>query len=1291
MASKTEKTGSKQQEEVLDDDERELECSSYRTNRCATFFYYVGVIFTLGGLWLLCRWRPAWRVYITCDKAPLNSADQVVFKDKYGDPVTEEVFEEELRADNPSPGTNHEMVVNASSDEHLNLIDAMEPTDSAISEGESSALLYSDEDTLPRRARFLIHHKLRYILDERTQKFVPLKALDCGVACSSIRRRRNGLTPVEYTRQKMMFGSNSMDVEVKPYYKLIIDEALDPFYIFQAFSLLVWVLEVYYVYAGCILVISLISIITDVVEVRRHLTNLRDMVAKPSTVKVMRCGEDVKEVSSLELVPGDILVISSRGLELPCDAALLSGACVVNESMLTGESVPVTKMPLPDLPSPHDPATHPSNQYCPSRHKRHTLFCGTKVIQTRTFDRDFALAIVIRTGFTTAKGSLVRSILFPKPVGFQFFRDALRFVGVLAILAVLGMIYSFVTLFRFGVDTEAAILRALDIVTIAVPPALPAAMTIGMVAAQRRLKKKNIFCISPPRINVCGKLKLFCFDKTGTLTNDGMDLTSIYPTEQSRFVSHVEDCSGLVDHELLLHCMATCHSLNIIDDELVGDPLDLKMFEATKWVFEERSSETRWDPSVMSIVRPADVEPFNLDKGLEGLPGLQLGIMQQYTFSSELQRMSVLVQRLGAARQAHVFCKGAPEMVVSLCDPGTVPNDFAQVLVSLTQKGYRVLACASKALCMPWHTYRNMARVDAEKDLSFLGLLVMCNTLKPETAPIIRELHDADIRTVMVTGDNIQTAVSVARECGMIRSHQKVVMLTAHKAQSDDTATANGDATPGKNGGGAGQQQAEETPSTAAAVATALPVIQFSAVGEPTDAMSQSLGLPTHGHPGIPSYQNGNSHGCPATDVASLVSPSGVLSTVRLAISGKSFALVRQYYPDLLKRLMLRGSVFARMAPEQKTQLVQEFQSLGYGVGMCGDGANDCGALKAAHAGISLSEAEASIASPFTSKVPNIECVPTLIREGRAALVTSFSVFKFMALYSIIQFVSILILYSFDSNLGDRQYLYIDLILILTFAFVMVRTHAYPHLARRRPPGSLSGIQVLTSLLTQIVIQTAFQAGAFEYLKSQPWFVALQPKDDSDNIVCMENYVVFFMSSYQYIWVALAFSAGRPYRLAFYTNYLFLVSLTVLFGLTTWLLFYPPDKLVTFIQLDPRMQKFWLFNVALLELTLLNLAISVITEFFVLPSTPVVNLLRHMRRKKQPKNAYKLVEREIQADPHWPQLDTGSTGNVAINDPRSTLSSTQHLQQPSRSARAGSTASTNGSRSASLRTVEASC
>lgn len=103
---------------------------------------------------------------------------------------------------------------------------------------------------------------------------------------------------------------------------------------------------------------------------------------------------------------------------------------------------------------------------------------------------------------------------------------------------------------------------------------------------------------------------------------------------------------------------------------------------------------------------------------------------------------------------------------------------------------------------------------------------------------------------------------------------------------------------------------------------------------------------------------------------------------------------------------------------------------------MCGDGANDCGALKTADAGISLSEAEASIAAPFTSAVQNIECVVTLLREGRCSMATAFQSFKFIELYALIQFFSVVLLVTMGCNVTDRQFLYIDLLALIPLAFL---------------------------------------------------------------------------------------------------------------------------------------------------------------------------------------------------------------------------------------------------------------
>lgn len=106
------------------------------------------------------------------------------------------------------------------------------------------------------------------------------------------------------------------------------------------------------------------------------------------------------------------------------------------------------------------------------------------------------------------------------------------------------------------------------------------------------------------------------------------------------------------------------------------------------------------------------------------------------------------------------------------------------------------------------------------------------------------------------------------------------------------------------------------------------------------------------------------------------------------------------------------------MGPDLKAELITNMQQiLGEEIGMCGDGANDCAALKVADCGISLSETEASIAAPFTSKVQNITAARHLLREGRATLATAVQAFKFMMLYSMIQFFNVCILVPQSANL----------------------------------------------------------------------------------------------------------------------------------------------------------------------------------------------------------------------------------------------------------------------------------
>lgn len=141
-----------------------------------------------------------------------------------------------------------------------------------------------------------------------------------------------------------------------------------------------------------------------------------------------------RNVSSVELVPGDLIDIANVHT-VPCDAMLVSGDCILNESMLTGESVPVSKVPIND---PTLKKMNLSSSSIPAEISKHFLFMGTKMVRVRGGDNiSTATAIVVRTGFSTAKGALVRSMLFPKPNNFKFYRDSFRFIGVLSIIGTL--------------------------------------------------------------------------------------------------------------------------------------------------------------------------------------------------------------------------------------------------------------------------------------------------------------------------------------------------------------------------------------------------------------------------------------------------------------------------------------------------------------------------------------------------------------------------------------------------------------------------------------------------------------------------------------------------------------------------------------------------------------------------------------------------------------------------------------------------------------------------------------
>ncbi|CAI2734752.1 unnamed protein product [Schistosoma spindalis] len=1142
---------------------------------------------------------------------------------------------------------------------------------------------------------YIIHKKLKYIWNFESEKYELLECWDKRPYHEVL--NAPALTTDRIETRRSLYGINKIDVRLTPIIRLVLNGCLTPFHCFQVFSCVIWYCVEYEIYATCIIVFSVISLIFQVYELRKNERALKRTVCVSSKVGVCRRydgKDDFRLVDSTELVPGDLIAIPSSGCLMQCDAVLLMGNCIVNESSLTGESLPITKIPLSD-------GQYENTTFDFRSCSRHILFSGTSVIQTRGDMNKRVLAVVIRTGFMTTKGELVRSIMFPKPMKFKFTQDVYQFLGALCGVALVSLCVTIYLMYWNKKELYYIILRPLDIVTIVIPPVLPVAMSVGIVFAQRRLRNHGIYCINPSVMNVCGVINLTCFDKTGTLTEDGLDLWGVVPNRDGVLEKPEFEPSKL-DYGPLIECMATCHSLTQIDGVLSGDPLDVKMFQSTKWEFIEVISEDQhnFDLVISAIVRPKDDECGDASKKIP----YEIGIVRQFPFSSSVQRMSVITRTLNES-QFHIYTKGAPETIEVLCRRDTIPTNFHSNLLEFTREGFRVLALAWRPIKASYLRIMRISRDRVEHNLLFLGLLVMENRLKPESGPVIKTLRQANIRPVMVTGDHMLTSLSVARDCEMIDELDRVVIVTARPPPcpgnefTSDVLNEN-QPIPVPNIGfsteknpsniqdvtNAGNNQnfsndlinslvqfhyAEDLNRPVTEVATTNIQLKRNLTktdNRETSKQSFSKRLKTTFNIGrLQSPSKAFTGSLTVGDVINNIDPKDIENRAdfekglyrsstenrhslsiqmidrpnfHLALSGKTWSVIQEHYPWLIPKLVVKGTVFARFSPEQKAQVVEALQSVGYFVSMCGDGANDCGALKVAHAGISLSEAEASIASPFTSKKQNISCVPMLIREGRCALVTSFGMFKFMAGYSLIQSFSIMLLFVVGSNFSQWQYLHCDFVIITTLGLTFGYTHAYPHLSAEPPTMRLLSMVTMTSLFGQVIIDFVIQTAAFILIRLQSWYMPLYSYSNISEYRTYESTSVFIVSTYQYIILAIAFSKGAPYRKSFLTNYAFLLNILVCFVLSLYLTTYPANWILELLQLV-RIPSIW-FILILHSMVLANFMASYIVESIV-DGVSFQRRIRRIRRALFPRRverkAYERIREEIDRSAGvWPPL-----------------------------------------------------
>lgn len=309
---------------------------------------------------------------------------------------------------------------------------------------------------------------------------------------------------------------------------------------------------------------------------------------------------------------------------------------------------------------------------------------------------------VLRTGFCTEQGSLLNKML--KSEDIKYDREALRFILLLTIISLAN---SICTLRYSSKKGYALFLDVIILFTNSIPFELPMEMGMSIQSAVKNLMAKKIYCLEPFRITLAGKVNVCCFDKTGTLTDSRLEIKKIeYPSA----------CTNKV--------LSCCHSLIPVGDEMKGDPLDLAIHN---YPFEKHS----------------------------------FGVLKQFPFASELKRQSVVAEMDGKL----VFCmKGAPEQIQKYLK--STPEEYDNYK-SFAKHGYRIIALAYRDLNIndvKLSEDRISDRGYLEREMVFCGFLLLGCSLKEYAVEMCSILKQSGIKVLMITGDNILTAMSVAKQ-----------------------------------------------------------------------------------------------------------------------------------------------------------------------------------------------------------------------------------------------------------------------------------------------------------------------------------------------------------------------------------------------------------------------------------------------------------------------------------------------------------------------------------------------
>ena len=559
----------------------------------------------------------------------------------------------------------------------------------------------------------------------------------------------HGLSLDEAKQRLQQYGLNTLPTVKQPsIFKVFIFQFASPLiYVLLAAAALSIIIEEWSD-AGFIFAVLFINAIIGTAQeysAQQAAAALQNLVRTCS--RILRDG-DSYEIQSEELVPGDIVVLES-GDRVPADMRLLTeNNLEIDESLLTGESLSVTKNADVILEEDTNLAD-----------RQNMVFAGSLVVRGR------AHAVVITTALLTELGNIAASVLGKSSNKAPLLVRMEKFTHRVAIIVgVAAIIMSIIALMR-GMPIDEVFLLAVALAVSAIPEGLPVALTVALAVGMRRMAKRNVIVQKLIAVEALGSCTYIATDKTGTLTVNQLTIKKIVlPNNESWDVSG----EGITPEGAILK-----FNKNLLneDKKLLERLCQVALLSNEGFLGQRDNSWTsHGDPMDVALLVLAHKAGCYKDDIKE-----RYAEIATIPFESERQFAATL--NIKSATTTYASVKGAYEKLLPMCRYMAMPENDEVIDVKLITKqaeelaaqGYRVLALVSGEIKQEAFSENQL------KNLTFIGLVGVIDPLRKEAKDAVIACQQAGIEVVMVTGDHPVTALAIARELGLANNQSQVV------------------------------------------------------------------------------------------------------------------------------------------------------------------------------------------------------------------------------------------------------------------------------------------------------------------------------------------------------------------------------------------------------------------------------------------------------------------------------------------------------------------------------------